>query len=633
MANASVEKIKALGLRHGEKAVMGVTAAICLMFLYMAATRPTIETTPEQVRKAASDAESNISRRQSNEDILNLLENENIKNPNFEKMVDEQSSNKIDAIAFRVSSPWASPEPGAGLIRDTPELIAPTELVAYPGRGGVLIYETKDGERIPLPPDDPNAPQNGLPQARLNRRAGMASSGPGMAGGMTKKQQEEANKKFELEKQRVKRILAGSDKSKTKEVEKKVDVAAGPFKEITKGLRWVSITGVLDYKTLRENYLTALKRKEVAYPHFKQVDIERQILQEDGTWSEWEQVDADKNHEILDNLPEHDEEWAPDPVRLEHLVDPLPFLKAGYWEKVHVASLVPKEKKEVAKPQMGGGMMPGMMEGGMMGPGMMPQEGMMNSRMGMMEGGMMPGMMDGMMGGMGGTASDDMSFVHNEEETLMVRSLDFTVEPDTSYRFRLRIVVFNPNLKREDVAAGVDKNAIELFGPWSEPTELVSVPADVATYALQKVASVGTTDQVQFEVTKWDPGNGVMVTRKFDAGPGDIIGSLFSVQIPTSDGTGSKSEKIDFNSRQVVLDAMGGAKPVPKEIDNFRFEVPALSLVVRPDGSVAMKNQSFDEPNEVRKNVVETYKREVANSNKVRESSSFFGEMPGMGGP
>jgi hypothetical protein len=334
MANASVEKIKALGLRHGEKAVMGVTAAVCLMFLYMAATRPTIETTPEEVRKTASAAESNISRRQNNEDILKLLETENIKNPNFEKMVNEQASNKIDALAYRVTSPWSSPEPGAGLIRETPVLIAPTELIAYPGRGGVLMYEIKDGERVPLPPEDPNAPKEGLPQSRLKRRMGLMS-GPGMmGGGLSKKQMDEANKKFETEKQRVKSLLAGKDKSKTKEAEKKDDMAAGPFKEITKGLRWVSITGVLDYKTLRENYLTALKRKEVAYPNFKQIDIERQSLQEDGTWSEWEEVDAEKNHEILDNLPEHDEEWVPDPVRLERLVDPLrnDYLASQCWE-------------------------------------------------------------------------------------------------------------------------------------------------------------------------------------------------------------------------------------------------------------------------------------------------------------
>ncbi len=35
--------------------------------------------------------------------------------------------------------------------------------------------------------------------------------------------------------------------------------AEGPMKETTKGLRWVAITGVLDYKKLRDNYLNALK--------------------------------------------------------------------------------------------------------------------------------------------------------------------------------------------------------------------------------------------------------------------------------------------------------------------------------------------------------------------------------------
>ena len=71
---------------------------------------------------------------------------------------------------------------------------------------------------------------------------------------------------------------------------------------------------------------------------------------------------------VLDNLPEVDEELTPDNVRPTNLVDPLPFLKAGLWEKVHIASLVPKEKKEVPKSSDAGG---GMMGGGMMGGGMM----------------------------------------------------------------------------------------------------------------------------------------------------------------------------------------------------------------------------------------------------------------------
>ena len=70
-------------------------------------------------------------------------------------------------------------------------------------------------------------------------------------------------------------------------------------------------------------------------------------------------------------------------------------------------------------------------------------------------GGMM--MMDGGMGGMGMSGPvEDMSFQKNEEETLMVRSIDFTVEPDTTYRYQVRIVVVNPNRYHTNVNPGVD---------------------------------------------------------------------------------------------------------------------------------------------------------------------------------
>ena len=63
MANAQVEKLKALGLRHGEKAVVGLAAALCLLFLVKAATKPTIKLTPDQVNQATKAAETNLNRR------------------------------------------------------------------------------------------------------------------------------------------------------------------------------------------------------------------------------------------------------------------------------------------------------------------------------------------------------------------------------------------------------------------------------------------------------------------------------------------------------------------------------------------------------------------------------------------
>jgi len=105
----------------------------------------------------------------------------------------------------------------------------------------------------------------------------------------------------------------------------------------------------------------------------------------------------------------------------------------------------------------------------------------------------------------------------------------------------------------------------------------------------------------------------------------DIIGEYALADIPTSEGTGVKKERIDFNSHQVVLDAMGGSKAVPPEIDNSKFDVPALSLVVRNDGTVVVRNQALDQTDEVRKSIDENYKREKEESTKKRETSSMYG--------
>ena len=53
--------------------------------------------------------------------------------------------------------------------------------------------------------------------------------------------------------------------------------------------------------------------------------------------------------------------------------------------------------------------------------------------------------MDGAHGG------DVATFWRSQEKRVMIRALDFTTLPDTTYRYRVRIVVFNPNHNRDDV--------------------------------------------------------------------------------------------------------------------------------------------------------------------------------------
>ena len=171
MANATVEKIKDLGLRHGEKVVVGLTAAVCLVFAWQAFSRPTIDLTPEQIEQVAKRAASNINAEQDAKEIAAKLVEDGMTNPSFEAIVDRQVQSPLKADPYKVATPWITPEPGAGLIREQPALIAPANLYAYPGRGGALVFALDEqGKRIPEEPE--TAEVAAVSRGKRFRRAG-----------------------------------------------------------------------------------------------------------------------------------------------------------------------------------------------------------------------------------------------------------------------------------------------------------------------------------------------------------------------------------------------------------------------------------------------------------------------------
>ena len=653
MANPTVEKLKEVGLLYGDKAAVALTSLLFVVCLGAALSKQAIQLTPDEVKKRAQAADTNLNRRQERDDIIKVLETGGIKPTNFSKGVQDAAKIVLIADNYKPEREWVTPEPGAGLIRDTPVLIAPTDLYAYPGRGGALVYDLdENGNRKPdtekkdVPKEEP---RRGRRRQRAGGTAGMMGS---MMGGrpsrkgsrksqadLEKVQQEEVEQK---KKEMAAKLVAGDDEpSSTKdEAAKKDNQAPGSpeqhFKEVTKGLRWIAITGVLDHGKLVANYRVALKNPAVANPHYARLELERQSRQKNGSWSKWEKVDSEENLKILDNLPEEDEELTPDSVRPNNLNDPLPFLKAGLWEKVHIASLVPKEKKEVAAPPP----VSGMMGGGMM--GRMPQ--MSSSMIGgsaysaAIKAGMggRGSMSMAGMSGMAETGGDVGIFWKSEEKRVMVRALDFTPRPDNSYRYRVRIVVFNPNHNRDDVSPGVNTKATELFGPWSEPTDEVNMPADVSAFAMGTLPAAKSDVKVNFQVIRFEEQNGVTIPRKFAASPGEVIGEVSSADIPTSEGTGKKIKPVDFNTHQIVLDAAGGQQSLPSGFAGGALDRPALTLLLRPDGSVLARSEAEDINNEVRKDIERNYAREIKDSNKKRENSmgSGYGSMMGsmMGG-
>ena len=169
-----------------------------------------------------------------------------------------------------------------------------------------------------------------------------------------------------LQKKRDK-ALAGREDDEVADEEAKEEAAGSrrAFQRSDQGPSMGCDHGCVRSRAARRRTTGRHQEPGVAHPNYAHVDLERQTKQPDGSWSGWEAVSSKENLKILDNLPEVEEdELTPETVRPEALVDPLPFLKQGLWEKVHVGSLVPKEKKEIKKTELGSGGYAGAMMGG-----------------------------------------------------------------------------------------------------------------------------------------------------------------------------------------------------------------------------------------------------------------------------
>src|SRR5438445_635397 len=103
--------------------------------------------------------------------------------------------------------------------------------------------------------------------------------------------------------------------------------------------------------------------------------------------------------------------------------------------------------------------------------------------------------------------------------------------------------------------------------------------------------------------------------------------------MPSSEGTGATMTGIDFNSRAIVLDTMGGRELIPDfGVERNKFEIPALAMVIQKDGSVVIRSQAGDRSNAVREDMEINYRQAIEDSGKKREKGSSSRMPGGYGG-
>lgn len=662
MANPTVDKLKTLALRFADKVAVAITAVLCLVFVFLAVSKETIDTTPDRVSEIANQAQQNINRQQEESAIVSKIEEDGMVLQDFGTQVAARESTKVDVRQFALARAFVKAEPGAGLIRDSvnDELLAPYELIATSGRGGMpFAVRDASGNLVPPDPDDKKSSMSGMAAMYGMGESMMPGMGGGGLGGTSKKnvrQEQLADRQETVRTKKSQAAIAGAAGLPLPEEAEDTLASTAPadFKTEVRGQRWVAVVGLLNNKQFRERYAKALKvpvESPESHPDYKRIELSRQSYDPvAGDWSSWTTVDPNTlNDMVADVAFEEDPtvELTPDPVRLDPIVAFLPYLSAGYWAGVHHAQLIPPDKlrellaeKEEQEENLPMGGMMGMM--GMMGGGRggMSESAMMESMMGSGMGGMMGGRSDmammggmGMMGmgmgmGMGRPASAGPEHM-TEEDIIMVRGLDYTVEPGTTYRYRVRIVVANPNYNREDVAPGVDTAAREISGPWSDPTEVVRVPADVSIFALNPARGGYSEDTVVFDVAAWDRNTGSLVVSTFPTAPGEFVGRTAQREVAVEGEDRPVNKVINLQSRQLVLDTMGGQKPVQNLGLPSTFELPAVVAVLRPDGTIALHNQSNDATDEQLLFMRESYRLSISNELNKKNRGNDIGMMYG----
>lgn len=140
-----------------------------------------------------------------------------------------------------------------------------------------------------------------------------------------------------------------------------------------------------------------------------------------------------------------------------------------------------------------------------------------------------------------------------EGDTLLFRYFDFDVEPGECYRYRVKLVILNPNFEQEfvvapEVALGKTRESAN----WSVPSTPAAVQRDVE-YALAR----SNRGKVVLDVVQNDPDVATLVKAPLEVGPGEYVGGTRTAQRLKPGTLSFQEEPVNFSSRDMLVDNAG----------------------------------------------------------------------------
>ncbi|HET6882451.1 MAG TPA: hypothetical protein VFI31_19955 [Pirellulales bacterium] len=613
-------QLKGFLLHHGEKLIFGGFVVAFLLISWSAFKLKPYEKTPADLKKLADDMSQKVEGKTPPEQFTDLP---NV--PNFTKNLGAGGPAQVNPAFYEVKAlnlPYEERQER----RREPKFFALEEPLAFPGYGGIAIGEEGRVTRVAttfgsgMTNDagsgmsgsygmDMMGAQAGLEemqrQQQQQQQAAMSTQnqssmmgsygnmGAGARGG--RRNARRPAKNATVKPQQPKPIAR--PKPQTTE---KIVISSTPPNAKVEGRYWVCLVGAVPYWKQLNEYQTTFRDARYYdvkqdYPRYAFPIIERAEV--DGSQvGEWEELNVDLAMDDLLKWAAEYPEVADKQILDPYLTEPLPPLVFANHDKEKVShpALKPTEPKKVD-----------------------PEEGKKKVRVRDLTGttarnrnsgnpgmsGAAPGMGPGY-GGQGayGGYGNQMNGPQGPlVERRLFRFFDFTVDPGKTYRYRVKLVLRNPNLgvpprflDNYDFAKGETRES-----DWSPPSPAVTVIA--GNRLLAGGVTPGRNEPTAKILAKlFDAKLAAEIRRIFDISRGSVLNEL-GAKIGLPKGSGQPNDReaasLDFETNAVVLDMFGGDKIPGARSRDPRAEQPRIPghiLVLDNDGDLRTLVQSTD---------------------------------------
>ena len=223
---------------------------------------------------------------------------------------------------------------------------------------------------------------------------------------------------------------------------------------------------------------------------------------------------------------------------------------------------------------------------------------------------------------------------------LLFRYIDFGIEDDKAYRYRVSLVLSNPNYNTpfDQVVGPVVAQGELRETPFSQPSDVAVVSPDYAYFVRRVSPPRGISNEiVDMQIFQWYD-SGTMIKANLSMEPGDYIGGMGKTHVlRPAEMTFEVEENVEFKTNDLIVDAFVINKldynlhkdlKLPKTLTRGDVGVTPEVLVVDSSGNLKSLDPLSYEGARVRYD--EYYKGEKGPYEQLKDASKKMSETSGL---